>query len=98
MLEKYGRKLWSKIMSKQYSMSKKYVVVEKMLGKDVWMIVFNKLVLQILGKALRSRGWKFYSIYVDNIFLKGEILYSTNVDHNLSKFKVGEFEIEDESA
>ena len=59
--------------------------------------VMNILVPKILGKDLRSRGWKFYSIYVDNIFWKGEIFYSTNVDNNLSKFKVGEFEIEDES-
>jgi hypothetical protein len=54
----------------------------------------NILVSKILGKALRSRGWKFYSIYVDNIFWKGEIFYSTNcnsVDNNLSKFKGGKF-------
>ncbi len=71
---------------------------KKMLGINVWMTVSNILDPKILGKALRSRGWKFYSINVDNIFWKEEIFYSTNVDNSLSKFKVGEFEIEDEAA
>ncbi len=64
------------------------------------MIVSNILVPQILVKALRSRGWNFYSINIENIFrkFKGGKFYSTNVDNNLSKFKVGGFEIEDEAA